>query len=192
MKTFWSFYCLCFALRELLPAGRNHSLKLLFKESFPRQKAKLWDPNRDPSPASKGNVARFQETVLQEFYVLFGTHQACPHPAQKWNHHSHPQTVPTTGGATQMKPQLTRLSIPDHWRGRASGLSWGAGDSQGRLYPSVWKLQAEGPALGVRVRMCQATHPPTLGLHSLQPPHPQPHEHSQDDHKGHASSFSAT
>lgn len=101
MKTFWSFYCLCFALRELLPAGRNHSLKLLFKESFPRQKAKLWDPNRDLSPASKGNMARFQETVLQELYVLFSTHQACPHPAQKWNHHSHPQTVPTTVGATQ-------------------------------------------------------------------------------------------
>ena len=96
MKTFWSFYCLCFALRELLPAGRNHSLKLLFKEPFLRQKAKLWNPNRDPSPGSKGNLARVQEAVLQELYVLFGTHQASPHPAQKWNHHNHPQTVPTT------------------------------------------------------------------------------------------------
>ena len=47
-----------------------------------------------------GNVARVQEAVFQELYVPSGTHQASPHPAQKWNHHSHPQTVPITEGAT--------------------------------------------------------------------------------------------
>ena len=61
VKTFWSFYCLCFALRELLPAGRNHSLKLLFKECFPKQKAKLWNPNRDPSPGLWGTWPESQK-----------------------------------------------------------------------------------------------------------------------------------
>lgn len=106
-----------------------------------------------------------------------------PQPSSNSADHSRSHTV---------KPQLTGLSISDHWRGTASGLSWGAGESQGRLHLSAWKLQAEGPVPGVPVRMCQATHSPTIGLHSLQPPYPQPQEHSQHDHKGHASSFSAT
>lgn len=141
VKIFWSLYCLCFALRELLPAGRNHSLKLLFKESFPRRKAKLWNPNRDPSPGLWGTWPESKRLFFKSSMFLPARIRQVPILPRSGTttailKQCRPQKEPHT-----VKPQLTRLSISDHWRGTASGLSWGAGDSQGRLHLSAWKLQ---------------------------------------------------
>lgn len=133
-----------------MPAPRGLSGKLLFKALFPRKKAKLWDPNRDPCPSSLGIRPESKRLFCNSPTGLSSTRRQTPILPGGKTAHGHPPDSTCYSKNHSIERQLTELQRPWllQWCG-CRALLKKQESLRRRLSP--WRLQTVGAETGVQV-----------------------------------------